>query len=51
MNYKIDIVGTSIALNVSRNDITVTNGITYDIQILRQAGPYFTALTLFRVVS
>ena len=33
MNYKIDIAGTSIALNVSRNDITVTNGIKYDIQM------------------
>lgn len=32
MNYKIDIAGTSIALNVSRNDITVTNGIKYDMQ-------------------
>lgn len=33
MNYKIDIAGTSIALNVPRNDITVTNGIKYDIQM------------------
>ncbi|HET0428485.1 TPA: hypothetical protein VPX90_001494 [Streptococcus pneumoniae] len=33
MNYKIDIAGTSIALNVARNDITVTNGIKYDIQM------------------
>lgn len=33
MNYKVDIAGTSIALNVSRNDITVTNGIKYDIQM------------------
>lgn len=33
MNYKIDIAGTSIALNVARNDITVTNGIEYDIQM------------------
>lgn len=33
MNYKNDIAGTSIALNVSRNDITVTNGIKYDIHM------------------
>ena len=33
MNYKIDIAGTSIVLNISRNDITVTNGIEYDIQM------------------
>jgi len=33
MHYKIDIAGTSIALNVAKNDITVTNGIQYDIQM------------------
>ena len=33
MNYKIDIAGTSIVLNISRNDITVTNGIKYDMQM------------------
>ena len=34
MNYKIDIAGTSIALEIVDKNITITNKIEYDMQML-----------------
>ena len=33
MNYKIDIAGTSIALEIVDENITITNKIEYDMQM------------------